>query len=50
LKPESPATIALAEGDILYAPKHGLPEVGYVLEKLSPLTSYLLIGTAFATR
>jgi polysaccharide export outer membrane protein len=50
LKPDSPATLALAEGDILYAPKRGLAEVGYVLEKLSPLTSYLLIGTAFATR
>jgi polysaccharide biosynthesis/export protein len=32
LKPDSPGTIALAEGDILYAPKRGLAEAGYMLE------------------
>jgi len=50
LKPDSPATIALAEGDILYAPKRGLAEVGYMLEKLNLFTSYIVLGTAFATR
>ena len=40
---------ALEEGDIIYVPKHGLAEVGYVLRQLLPGLSFMTFGAAAAT-
>ncbi len=39
----------LEEGDVIYVPRRGLARVGYVLEKVSPVTAFGVIATA-ATR
>ncbi|UCF35406.1 MAG: polysaccharide biosynthesis/export family protein [Acidobacteriota bacterium] len=36
----------LNEGDIIYLPQKGMAKLGYVLEKLSPLTGIMLVGSA----
>lgn len=38
--------LALQDGDIIYVPENGVATVGYVLEKLAPITQMLLIGAA----
>ena len=38
----------LVEGDVIYIPERGLSKVGYVLEKFSPLSGFLILGTAIA--
>jgi len=46
----SPASLnfQLAEGDVVYVPERGLSKVGYVLEIFSPLTGFLVFGSAIA--
>jgi polysaccharide export outer membrane protein len=38
----------LAEGDIVYVPQSGVAKVGYVLEKLSPITQMIMFSAALA--
>jgi polysaccharide export outer membrane protein len=38
---------ALEEGDIIYVPKSGIAEVGYVLRQLAPGLGYMTFGLAF---
>ena len=40
---------ALEEGDIIYVPKRGLAEVGYVLRQLLPGLSFMTFGATAAT-
>ena len=47
LKPGLPQNVVLEEGDVLYLPKRGLAEVGYVVQKLNPFLSLLFFATAF---
>ncbi len=35
---------SLEEGDIIYVPQRGIAKLGYVLEKLSPLTGIAILG------
>ena len=37
--------IVLEEGDIIYVPKSGLAKFGYVLQKVSPLTAFAILGS-----
>ena len=43
LKPESKLNYSLNEGDIIYLPSRRLAKVGYVLEKINPFASLLLV-------
>ncbi len=43
---KSSYNFSLEEGDIIYAPPRGLEKFGYVVQKLSPLTGFAIIGTA----
>lgn len=45
LREASLGEYALQEGDTVYVPKRGLAKVGYVLQKLSPFSGFLLFGT-----
>lgn len=38
--------VALQDGDVIYVPRSTFGTVGYVFEKLSPLTGWMLFGTA----
>jgi polysaccharide export outer membrane protein len=38
----------LEDGDVIYVPRRGLSQVGYVLEKMSPLTAFGVVATAAA--
>jgi polysaccharide export outer membrane protein len=40
---------ALEEGDVIYVPKRGLAEVGYVLRQLLPGLSFMTFGVSTAT-
>jgi len=48
LKPGSKLNYSLNEGDIIYVPRRGLAKTGYVLERLNPFSSLLLILTTLA--
>ena len=39
--------VALQDGDVIYVARSGFAKVGYVLQKLSPLTGWMLFTTAF---
>ncbi|HXF41318.1 MAG TPA: polysaccharide biosynthesis/export family protein [Blastocatellia bacterium] len=39
--------ISLNEGDIIYVPKRGLANFGYIVEKITPFTTLLLFGSTF---
>lgn len=43
MEPNASINYALQEGDIVYVPRNGLAKVGYVLDKLSPIASVILI-------
>ncbi len=45
LKPGAKLNYSLNEGDIIYVPQRGLAKIGYVLERLNPFASLLLIFT-----
>jgi polysaccharide export outer membrane protein len=36
----------LEAGDIVYVPKSGLAQLGYVMQQINPITSMLLFGAA----
>lgn len=38
--------VSLQDGDVIYVPRSTFGTVGYVFEKLSPLTGWMLFGTA----
>jgi polysaccharide export outer membrane protein len=40
--------VRVQDGDIIYVSKSGMAKLGYVMQKLSPLTGWMLFGTAFA--
>ena len=40
--------VSLQEGDIIYVPKRGIARLGYVFEKLNPVTSLLIFGAALS--
>lgn len=40
----------LKEGDIIYVPMHGLAQVGYVLQQISPATNFISLVTAATVR
>lgn len=46
MDPDLHANVALAEGDVLFVPRRGLAQFGYVVSKISPLTGLLLFGKA----
>lgn len=39
--------VTLQDGDVLYVPRSTLGNVGYVFQKLGPLTGWMMFGTAF---
>jgi polysaccharide biosynthesis/export protein len=39
--------VALQDGDVIYVSRSRMAKVGYVLQKLSPLTGWMLFGAAF---
>lgn len=39
--------VSLNEGDIVYVPKRGLANFGYIVEKVTPFTTLLLFGSTF---
>ena len=40
--------VRVQDGDIIYVSRSGMAKLGYVMQKLSPLTGWMLFGTAFA--
>ena len=48
LRPGSRLNVSLEEGDVLYVPKRGIAKLGYVFEKINPLSSMLIFGSAVA--
>ena len=46
LSQPSQYNFSLEEGDILFVPERGISKFGYVLEKLSPLTGFIIFGNA----
>jgi polysaccharide export outer membrane protein len=40
--------VRVQDGDIIYVSKSGVAKLGYVMQKLSPLTGWMFFGTAFA--
>jgi len=38
----------LRKGDVIYVPQSGMSKIGYVMQKLSPATSLLMMGTTLA--
>ena len=42
------AEASLLEGDIVYVPKSGFAKVGYVIQKISPVSTMLLFGSSMA--
>lgn len=47
LHPTLPQNVVLEEGDVLYVPRRGLAEVGYIVQKLNPFLSFFFLTTAF---
>lgn len=47
LKPDLQANVVLEEGDVLYIPRRGLAEVGYVVQKLNPFLSFFFLANSF---
>ena len=43
------ANFALEEGDVIYVPKSGMAEIGYVLRQLLPGIAFMTFGTALGT-
>ncbi len=41
--------VTLRDGDIIYVPRTGLAKVGYVMQQLSPATTYLLFATGITS-
>ena len=39
------ANYSLEEGDILYVPPRGLAKFGYVMQKISPITAFAILGS-----
>jgi polysaccharide export outer membrane protein len=39
--------VALQDGDVIYVSRNGLAKIGYVLQKLSPLTGWMLFTAGF---
>jgi len=39
--------VRVQDGDIIYVSRSGIAKIGYVMQKLSPLTGWMLFGTAF---
>jgi polysaccharide export outer membrane protein len=37
---------ALEDGDVIYVPRRGIARIGYVLQKISPLTAFSVFATA----
>jgi polysaccharide export outer membrane protein len=48
--PAKTTEISLQGGDVIYVAKRGLARIGYVLEKLSPMSTVLLFGASMGTR
>ena len=44
LMPNANLNVSLQKGDIVYVPRRGLAKVGYVLDQLSPIASWLRLG------
>lgn len=47
LKPRAGLNVLLQENDIVFVPKSGLEQFSYLTSKLNPITSLMLVGTAF---
>lgn len=47
LKPRAGLNVLLEENDIVFVPKSGLEQFSYLTSKLNPITSLMLVGTAF---
>lgn len=47
LKPDLQYNVVLEEGDVLYIPRRGLAEVGYVVQKLNPFLSFFFLANSF---
>ncbi|MEO8128592.1 MAG: SLBB domain-containing protein [Bryobacteraceae bacterium] len=47
LQPNRALNIALEEGDVIYVPKKTLAKMGYVLQRIGPITGLTVLGGAF---
>ena len=41
---------ALQDGDVIYVARNNVAKLGYVLQKVSPLTGWMLFTTAFGSK
>ena len=48
MKPDPKLNFALADGDIIYVPKKGIAEFGYVLNQFAPASGLALVGMQLA--
>jgi len=48
LKPNGAFNESLEEGDIVYVPSKHLAQIGYLMQKVSPLTGFALLGATVA--
>jgi polysaccharide export outer membrane protein len=44
LKPDPGLNVAMKEGDIVYVPRSGISQIGYILENFNPFSSILIIN------
>jgi len=33
------------EGDIIYVPRHGISNIGYILQQITPFSTLLMVGS-----
>jgi polysaccharide export outer membrane protein len=45
LSPQKNINVAMNEGDIIYVPRNGVSNIGYILQQLNPFTSIIMLGS-----
>jgi protein involved in polysaccharide export with SLBB domain len=48
LSPDPTLNVSLQQGDVLYVPSSTLGRVGYVMNQINPLTSFLIFTQGFS--
>jgi polysaccharide export outer membrane protein len=49
LAPKKNLNVAINEGDIIYVPRHGISQIGYLMQKINPFASMITITTLAKT-
>jgi polysaccharide export outer membrane protein len=45
LSPNRNLNVAMNEGDIIYVPRHGISNIGYILQQITPFSTLLMVGS-----